>query len=96
MSSTSSTNGSFLFLTKRRGRTGPGCISQHGKLLPIILRRGKERNRSCGVALVEVHKSERTACNASGSTASQELLGSCFVFKISCTVFQTVWLIRSH
>ena len=86
----------LILISHETPKNRTGCISQWGKLFPIILRRENEKNLLCRVALVEVHKSERTACNVSGSTVSQELLGSCFVFKISCTVFQTLWLILSH
>ena len=59
VSSTWSTNGSFLLvLTKRLNRTGPGFCSQDGSEVPRDERRWKLKNLSCGVVLVEVERSD--------------------------------------
>ncbi|KRZ04667.1 hypothetical protein T11_14818 [Trichinella zimbabwensis] len=55
--------------------------SHAGIDLPEVDRRGKASNRSWGVAFVEVHSNERTACKASGRTAGHCSVGSPCDFK---------------
>ena len=73
-SSTSSTNGSCLFLTKRRSR-GPSCINQLGRVESTMLSLFKPRKRSCGVAFAAVQSKDRTECKALGSFDSHENFG---------------------
>ena len=74
-SSTSSTNGLCLFLTKRRCNTGPSCINQLGRVESTMLRLFKPRKRSCGVAFAAVQSKDRTECKALGSCDSHANFG---------------------
>ncbi|KRY21566.1 hypothetical protein T12_1794 [Trichinella patagoniensis] len=64
--------------------------SHAGIDLPEVDRREKTKNRSWGVAFVEVHSNERTACRASGRTAGHCSVGSPCDFKASSIVFHTM------
>ncbi|KRZ04680.1 hypothetical protein T11_16941 [Trichinella zimbabwensis] len=64
--------------------------SHAGIDLPEVDRRGKASNRSWGVAFVEVHSNERTACRASGRTAGHCSVGSPCDFKANSIVFHTM------
>ncbi|KRY18547.1 hypothetical protein T12_1035 [Trichinella patagoniensis] len=55
--------------------------SNAGIDLPEVDRREKTKNRSWGVAFVEVRSNERTACRASGRTAGHCSVGSPCDFK---------------
>ncbi|KRY93849.1 hypothetical protein T4D_8222 [Trichinella pseudospiralis] len=64
--------------------------SHAGIDLPEVDRREKTKNRSWGVAFVEVHSNERTACRASGRTAGHCSVGNPCDFKASSIVFHTM------
>ncbi|KRX87537.1 hypothetical protein T4E_5934, partial [Trichinella pseudospiralis] len=63
--------------------------SHAGIDLPEVDRREKTKNRSWGVAFVEVHSNERTACRASGRTAGHCSVGSPCDFKASTEAADT-------
>ena len=70
-SSTWSTRGSFVLVrTNLRRRTGPGECSHEGIDVPQDERRWKLKNLSCGVVFVDVERSDRMECRASGRTTS--------------------------
>ena len=95
-SSTSSTRGLFLLVrTNLRSRTGPAECNHESIDVPQDERRWKLKNISCGVVFVDVERSDRVECRASGRTTSHWESGRFLHLRERRTVFQMIPLYLS-